>query len=35
MEQMMGVKESLPDDLFPVPQETFKDKIDLLNKLQQ
>lgn len=31
MEQMMGVKESLPDDLFPVPQETFKDKIDLLN----
>lgn len=31
MEQMMGVKESLPDDLFPVPQETFKDKIELLN----
>ena len=31
MEQMMGVKESLPDDLFPVPVSTFKDKIDLLN----
>lgn len=31
MEQMMGVKESLPDDLFPVPQATFKDKIGLLN----
>ena len=31
MEQMMGVKESLPDDLFPVPAETFKDKIDLIN----
>ncbi len=30
MEQMMGVKESLPDDLFPVPQPTFKDKIGLL-----
>ncbi len=29
MEQMMGVKESLPDDLFPVPQATFKDKIGL------
>ena len=31
MEQMMGVKESLPDDLFPVPQATFKDKIGLVN----
>ena len=32
MEQMMGVKESLPDSLFPVPQDqTFKDKIELLN----
>lgn len=31
MEQMMGVKESLPDDLFPVPQATFKDKTELLN----
>lgn len=31
MEQMMGVKESLPDDLFPVPESTFKDKIGLLN----
>ena len=31
MEQMMGVKETLPDDLFPVPQATFKDKIGLLN----
>ena len=31
MEQMMGVKESLPDDLFPVPQATFKDKIGLIN----
>ncbi len=31
MEQMMGVKESLPDDLFPVPEATFKDKIGLLN----
>ncbi len=30
MEQMMGVKESLPDDLFPVPQATFKDKIGLM-----
>lgn len=29
MEQMMGVKESLPDDLFPVPQATFKDKLGL------
>lgn len=31
MEQMMGVKESLPDDLFPVPQATFKDKVGLVN----
>ena len=31
MEQMMGVKESLPDDLFPVPEPTFKDKLDLIN----
>ncbi len=31
MEQMMGVKESLPDSLFPVPQATFKDKIGLLS----
>lgn len=30
MEQMMGVKESLPDDLFPVPQPTFKDKLGLV-----
>ena len=29
MEQMMGVKESLPDELFPVPKATFKDKIEL------
>jgi len=31
MEQMMGVKESLPDDLFPVPQATFKDKLGLVS----
>ena len=31
MEQMMGVKESLPDDLFPVPAATFKDKLGLVN----
>lgn len=31
MEQMMGVKESLPDDLFPVPEATFKDKMGLVN----
>ena len=31
MEQMMGVKESLPDELFPVPEATFKDKIGLMN----
>ena len=31
MEQMMGVKESLPEDLFPVPQATFKDKLGLVN----
>lgn len=31
MEQMMGVKESLPDDLFPVPQATFKDKLGLIS----
>lgn len=31
MEQMMGVKESLPDDLFPVPQPTFKDKLGLVS----
>ena len=31
MEQMMGVKESLPDDLFPVAQSTFKDKIGLID----
>ena len=31
MEQMMGVKESLPDDLFPVPEATFKDKLGLVN----
>ena len=31
MEQMMGVRESLPDDLFPVPKETFKDKLGLIN----
>ena len=30
MEQMMGVKESLPDNLFPVPKATFKDKMGLL-----
>ena len=31
MEQMMGVKESLPEDLFPVPEATFKDKLGLIN----
>ena len=31
MEQMMGVKESLPDDLFPVPQSTWRDKIGLMS----
>ena len=31
MEQMMGVKESLPDDLFPVAESTFKDKLELIN----
>ena len=31
MEQMMGVKESLPDDLFPVPEATFKDKLGLMS----
>lgn len=31
MEQMMGVKESLPEDLFPVPKATFKDKIGYIN----
>ncbi len=31
MEQMMGVKESLPDDLFPVPEATFKDRLGLIN----
>lgn len=31
MEQMMGVKESLPNDLFPVPEATFKDKIGFIN----
>ncbi len=31
MEQMMGVKESIPDDLFPVPEATFKDKLGYLN----
>ena len=31
MEQMMGVRESLPEDLFPVPQATFKDKIGLVS----
>lgn len=31
MEQMMGVKESLPEDLFPVSQDTFKDKLGLMN----
>lgn len=31
MEQMMGVKESLPEDLFPVPQATFKDKLGLMS----
>ncbi len=31
MESMMGVKESLPDDLFPVPEPTFKDKVGLVN----
>ncbi len=31
MEQMMGVKESLPDDLFPVAKSTAKDKIELIN----
>ena len=31
MEQMMGVKETLPDDLFPVPQATFKDKMGLVS----
>ena len=30
MESMMGVKESLPDDLFPVPQTKFSDKIGML-----
>ncbi len=30
MESMMGVKESLPDDLFPVPQSKFGDKIGML-----
>ena len=32
MEQMMGVKESLPDSLFPVPQDkNFKDRIGLMH----
>lgn len=31
MEQMMGVKETLPEDLFPVPQASFKDKIGLVS----
>ena len=31
MESMMGVKESLPDSLFPVPQQTFKDKMGLVH----
>lgn len=32
MEQMMGVKESLPDSLFPVPQDqTLKDKVGLMH----
>ena len=32
MEQMMGVKESLPDNLFPVTKDTtFKDKVGLMH----
>ena len=31
MEQMMGVKESIPDDLFPVSEATFKDKMGYVN----
>ena len=30
MESMMGVKESLPDNLFPVPETTFKDKLGMM-----
>ena len=30
MEQMMGVKEELPNDLFPVPKSDFRDKISLV-----
>ena len=30
MESMMGVKESLPENLFPVPQATFKDKLGMI-----
>ena len=28
---MMGVKESLPKDLFPVPKATFEDKIGMIS----
>ncbi len=31
MESMMGVKESLPENLFPVPQQSLKDKLGLVN----
>ena len=31
MESMMGVKESLPQDLFPVPKSTFQDKIGMMS----
>ena len=31
MESMMGVKESLPDNLFPVPKSNFRDKISLIS----
>lgn len=31
MEKMKWVKESLPEDLFPVPEATFKDKTGLIN----
>lgn len=31
MESMMGVKEELPDDLFPVVQKTFKDKVAMIS----
>ncbi len=30
MEQMMGVKESIPDNLLPIPKPTFEDKVGLI-----